>query len=307
VAAPEPRRAHGLALLIVAGAFALVAARASHGEGTRRAAVRELSDRALVELAWLAGLQEEVEGALPSPMAVGVVQDGGEPWVRDVVVEAVEASDAFRLGDSRHVLRVEAVDTPDVIALQLGLWRQGWDLRAPDVGAVRVAPWAPVLAAALGAAVAWSLARPAVGLLVAGLLAQALVAGLPWPVEDIRPVPWSSEILHGPLGIALAAAARGLAQAGAAVAAAVVAFCLALVWFDHRASRGRTGSMSLPAAALAALCVGVGGVAWLDAATRAAGSAALHTWTGALAAVALAAAWVPALRRGRSRRSPRAA
>lgn len=289
-----------LVVLILGGVAALLLALAATGESTRRAMLESMASRSLDELALLAGLRDEAGAALRAePLPVTVVQDGGSTWIHGAVTEAVQGSPDFEVTQSRHLLRIETVETDDVIALQLRLWRQGWELRSPDLMRGRISPWAPILAAIFGAAVAFWLWRVGPGLLVAGGFAQALVAGLPWPAESIPPTGWLAEVRSGPLVAPLAR----LASSGwvTPVALAVLAFCVVLVTFDHRRSREREGALNLSTAGLVALMSAVGGLAWCEAALRAGLWASMHSIAGMLAVVALAVAWVPAIHRARER------
>ena len=139
------------------------------------------------------------------------------------------------------------------------------------------------------------------GLLVAGLFSQTMLAGLPWPAESIPPVSWLQEVRTGPLLGPLLELTRSIPSWGTDVGVAVVVFCLVLVWFDHRRSKERRDSFEIGTVSVISVLLFLGGVTWLEAALRAGLGAAMHTVPGALAVVALALAWLPAIRRSRER------
>lgn len=289
-------------LLLVAGVLSLLASIFAGGEATRKSAMEGLATRSLAELSFLAGVRgQDGERLRSEPLEVQVVLEGGEWWIRDAVVDAVDASPDFDTGDSQHLLRIETVQAQSVIALQLRLWRQGWDLRTPDTMRVRVAPWAGVFAGVLGAVLGFFVWRVGAGLLVAGLMAQAMVAGLPWPAETIPPVSWSDEVLTGPLLGTAIGATRALPSWGMPAAIAVIVFCVVLIAFDHRHSKGRKDSLPITSVASMTLLAGGGGLLWVEAATRAGLWSAMDSIPGAFAVLALALAWVPAIRRARER------
>jgi hypothetical protein len=287
-------------VLVVAVLAAVVVSLATDGERTRRALVESMASRSLDELALLAGLRDDTgESLRGEPLPVAIVQDGGSTWIREAVADAVEVSPDFAEADSRHLLRIESVQTESAIGLQLRLWREGWELRSPELMRGRVSPWVAVLAAGLGAAVAFWLWRVGPGLLVAGGLAQAVLALLPWPAESIPPTDWLTDVRSGPLLAPLA----GLTGSTwvTPVALAVIAFCVVLVAFDHRRSREREDSLKLSTAGGAALMAAAGSLTWLEAALRAGLWASMHSIAGMLAVVLLAVAWVPAIHRARER------
>lgn len=289
-------------LLIVAALLSVVASLFAAGEGTRRQTVEGLAVRSLDQLALLSGIRDDAGNSLRGePLPVVVVQEGGSMWVREAVIEAVERDGHFADANSRHLLRIEVVETDQMIALQLRLWRQGWDLRTPELLRGRVVPWVPVLAGVLGALVAFLVWRVGPGLLVAGFLSQTMLAGLPWPAESIPPVSWIEEVKAGPLLGPLFELTRSMPSWGTAVGVAVVVFCLMLVWFDHRRSKERKDSIEIRTVSVTSVLLFLGGLLWLEAALRGGMGAAMHTIPGAVTVVVLALAWLPAIRRSRER------
>ncbi|MFO7565199.1 MAG: hypothetical protein R6X02_21320 [Enhygromyxa sp.] len=292
------------ALLIAALIGVIVAclgALGAQSRATREAAAHGLARRSIDELALLAGLADE-QGKLlrDEPMAVEVIADGGPLWVLDVVAQATERSPWFRVGSSPHLLRAELVDERGGVALQLHLWRGGWELREPEPRRVRVAAWAAVIAGLLGAVAATYTQRLALGLVSAGVFAQLLLALDPLPPELFPPQGLLATWSEGPLIGDLIAAIRSMSTLGVALAAAVVAASLMLVAFDHRRSRGQGGDLGLGWAGLAAALGSFGAIAWIEAASRGSLFAACDlrfgAWAGWLAMLGLIVAWLPAIR-----------
>ncbi|NVB42222.1 hypothetical protein G6O69_30645 [Pseudenhygromyxa sp. WMMC2535] len=269
------------------------------GAATRElAGEREAAD-ALDELAFLAGLVDE-HGQLmrPEPMAVEVIQDGGPLWAQAAVERAVEDNAAFAVGNSPHLLRVEVVEGGAGVALQLHLWRAGWDLRVPQPRRIWVAPWAAIIAGVLGAVAGLLGRRLSLGFAAAGVCAQLLLGLAPLPADVFPPQRLIEAWSEGPLLRRLLAFIDGMGAIHLAVAAAVVAACVVLVAFDHRRSREREDSLDLGSASLLALLGTCGALAWIEAASRGSLFVALHPracwWAGGMAVLGILACWVPA-------------
>lgn len=272
----------------------------SGGQATREAATHGLARRSIDELALLAGVADD-RGELPhGPMSVEVIADGGPLWVLDVVERATERSGSFRVDNSPHLLRAELIDERGGIALQLHLWRGGWELREPQPRRIRIAVWAVVLAGLLGAVAATYSRRISVGLATAGVLAQLLLALDPLPAELFPPQGLLAAWGEGPLFGRLLAGIRAMSNLQVAIAAAVVALCLVLVAFDHKRSRDRADALGLGNAGFAAVLGSFGALAWVEAASRGSLFAACDlrfgAWAGWLAGLGLIVAWLPAIR-----------
>lgn len=280
---------------------ACIGSQLARGTATRRAATHTLATAALDELALLAGLSDDA-GKLQrdEPMPVAVISDGGPMWVIDSVEQAVSGSGYFTVGDSPHLLRTELIDERGGIALQLHLWRSGWELREPEPRRIRVAPAAVVLAGLLGAALSLWTRRLSYGIAAAGVFAQLLLAFDPLPRELFPPQPLLDTWASGPLVAATVASIRQLGTMGLAGVAALCAGSLVLVAFDHRRTRGREEDVGLGLATIAAVFGTIGGLAWIEAASRGSLFAACDlrfgAWGGWLALAGLLLAWVPAIR-----------
>jgi hypothetical protein len=280
---------------------ACLGALGAQGTATREAASYRLAQRSIDELALLAGLADD-QGKLlrDEPMAVEVIADGGPLWVLDVVGRAADRSPWFTVGPSRHLLRGEVIDERGGVALQLHLWRGGWELREPEPRRVRIAAWAAVVAGLLGAVAATYTRKLSLGLATAGIFAQLLLALDPLPSELFPPQGVLAAWSEGPLFGELIAAIRSMSSIGVALAAAVVAACLVLVAFDHRRSRGQGGDLGIGWAGVAASLGSFGAVAWLEAASRGSLFAACDlrfgAWAGLVALLGLIVAWLPAIR-----------
>jgi hypothetical protein len=278
-----------------------VAALLARSEPTRRAATHGLAVRSLDELSLLAGLATD-EGELlrEEPMAVEVVSEGGPLWVLDSVERAVAASPYFRVGPSPHLLRAEVIDERGGVALQLHLWRGGWELREPSPRRVRVAPWAALLAGVIGAGAALLTRRLSVGFAAGGVLAQVFLALDPLPADLFPPRPLLATWSEGPLFARVIEMIRELHGLALAVVAAVLAGSIVLVLFDHRRSRGSEEDLGLGPATLAALLGSVGALAWVEAASRGSLFAACDlrfgAYFGILGLTGLIVAWQPAIR-----------
>jgi hypothetical protein len=274
----------GALVAAIAGAIAVVLALFGDSARVRAVALEEMTGRALAALGHSAAIGDR-------RLVVDVVQDGGPNWIRPAILEAVGRSRSFEAGESPFMLRVEVVEHPHALALQLHLFRQGWSIRLPSPVRARFVPWTCALALALGAIVAARVRRIGVGLLVAGLVAELALLFV-----RIEGVPRSgfAEIGDAPLtGQVLALTARVGTTATTAVGAAVVVFCLVLVAFDHRRSRSREGSLDLGSATGLALAGACGGVLALEAAFRSGFVAALAGPAGMACALALVCAWFP--------------
>jgi hypothetical protein len=294
-ALPRPLVIAALIGVIVACLGAL----GSGGAATREAATRGLAARSLAELALLAGLADERGQLLrDEPMAVEVIADGGPMWVLETVSKATAASPWFELGNSPHLLRTEVIDEPGGIALQLHLWRGGWELREPEPRRIRIAGWAAVVAGLLGAVAAvFTGGRLSIGLGLAGVFAQLLLALDPLPAELFPPQTLLAAWSEGPLFGPLFAWSRTMTPLHVAIAAAVVALCLVLVGFDHKRSRER--DLTLGWAGAAAVLGSFGVLGWVEAASRGSLFAAcdlrVGAWLGWVAVLGLIVAWLPAI------------
>jgi hypothetical protein len=290
-----------LIMALVGVVLACLGSQLARGTATRRAATHTLAVAQLDELALLAGLADDAgELQRDEPMPVEVISDGGPLWGLDSVDRAVSGSRYFAIGNSPHLLRTELIDERGGIALQLHLWRGGWELREPQPRRIRVAPAAVVLAGLLGAAVSLLTRRLSFGIAAAGVLAQLLIAIDPLPSDLFAPQPVLDTWASGPLVARMLAGIRQLGTLGLAGVTAIGAGSLVLVAFDHRRTRGREDDVGLGLATLAAVCGTIGGVAWIEAASRgslfAACDVRFGAWGGALALVGLLLAWVPAIR-----------
>lgn len=300
--APIPRKL--LIAAMIGLILACVGALGAGASSVREAATYRLASRALDELGLLAGLVDEGGQLLrDEPLAVEVIADGGPLWALEVVERAVEASPWFTRGNSPHLLRTELVETSGAgagVALQLHLWRSGWELREPAPRQVRVAVWAAVLAGLLGALAASFSRRISVGLGTAGLVGQALLAAIPLAPELSPAQGLLATWAEGPLLAPLIGAIQRMSALHMAIAAAVLAASLVLVGFDHQRSREQGRDLGLGWAGFAALFGGLGALAWIEAASRGSLFAACDwrfgAWAGWLALLGLIAAWLPAIR-----------
>ncbi|KIG13475.1 hypothetical protein DB30_08041 [Enhygromyxa salina] len=273
----------------------------SNGAATRRASTYAMATESLAELSLLAGIADD-DGELQrdEPMAVEVISDGGPLWVLGSVEQAVAADPHFEADDSPHLLRAEVIDARGGVALQLHLWRAGWELRVPEPRRVRIAVWAAVVAGIFGAALALFVQRMSVGIAAAGVLAQLFLAIDPLPRELFPPRPLVDEWASGPLFGRVIPFIRGLESLQLGVVAAALAGSLVLVAFDHRRTRGRDDDVGLGSASLTALLGTIGVVAWIEAASRGSLFAACDPrfggYAGWLALAGLILAWLPAIR-----------
>lgn len=297
IALPRTLLIAALLGVIVACLGALLAG----GTATRQAAAHNLAHRSIDELARLAGLADE-QGKLlrDQPMAVEVISDGGPMWVLATVERAAERSRYFTVAASPHLLRAEIIDERGGLALQLHLWRAGWELREPQPYRARIAAWAAVIAGVLGAAAALFTRRLSFGLASAGVLAQVLLLLDPLPPELFPPQRLLNAWAEGPLFGRLFATINSMSTLHVALATAVATACLVLVGFDHKRSRGQSGDVGLGAAGLTALIGSLGALAWIEAASRGSLFAACDlrfgAWSGYLALLGLIVAWLPAIR-----------
>ncbi|PRQ09293.1 hypothetical protein [Enhygromyxa salina] len=273
----------------------------SNGAATRRASTYAMAGDSLAELALLAGIADD-DGQLQrgEPMPVEVISDGGPLWVLDSVERAVAGDPHFSSGDSPHLLRAEVIDARGGVALQLHLWRAGWELRTPEPRRVRIAAWAAVVAAIVGAALALYVQRVSVGVAAAGVLAQLFLAIDPLPRELFPPQRLVDEWAAGPLIGRVIPLIRGLEGLELGVVAAALAGSLVLVGFDHKRTRGRDGDVGLGSATLTASLGTIGAIAWIEAASRGSLFAACDPrfggYAGWLALAGLILAWLPAIR-----------
>jgi hypothetical protein len=216
--------------------------------------------------------------------------------VRRAVQASVAESPYFQESDeTQNALRVETLESDGELALQLHLLRQGWEVRAPEPRRIRVMPWIAVLAGVLGAFVALVFRRASAGLLLAGVLGQLLLAFVPAGELPLRKLSWTEEVASGPMLEPIIQFVRGWGPMGTAIAGGIVVFCMVLVAFDHRRSKDRDESMGLGGAGILSLLATFGMVSWAECAMRGSMVHGMFTWQGALAWVALLAAWVPPL------------
>lgn len=290
-----------LILALIGVVIACIGSQLARGTATRRAATHTLAASAIDELALLAGVANDA-GVLQrdEPMPVEVISDGGPMWALDSVERAVSGSRYFALGDSPHLLRIELVEARGGIALQLHLWRAGWELREPEPRRIRISPASVVLAAVIGAALSLLTGRPSLGIAAAGVLAQVLLAFDPVPPDLFPPQRVADAWASSPLIDRAVMTIRKLETLGMGVIAAVGAGSLVLVAFDHKRTRGRDGDLGLGVASLAAVFGTIGGVAWIEAASRgglfAACDLRFGAWAGWLVLLGLILAWLPAIR-----------
>jgi hypothetical protein len=272
------------------------------GPATREAALAGMTDRSLDELALLAGLRDD-EGRLlrDEPFVVEVVQEGGSLWIAPTVERVVDDSEWFTTGNSPHLLKVEVVEDPRALALQLHLWRAGWDLRMPEPLRVRTTPWMIVVAGLLGAVAAVLVRRVSLGLAVAGVLAQLLLVTIAPPPELFAPQTTWVEWQTGPLLGRLLPWITSMSPLELAIAFALIALCLVLVAFDHRRSRANPDELDLLGAGVLSLFGTVGLLGLVEAMFRSGFMASLTGVAGVLALLGLVLAWVPALARARER------
>ena len=290
--------------------LACIGSQLAKGTATRVAATHTLAASAIEELALLAGLADDSGKLLRNErMPVEVISDGGPMWAIESVEQAVSGSRYFVVGNSPHLLRTEVVEARGGVALQLHLWRGGWELREPEPRRIRIAPAAVVLAGLIGAALSLLTQRLSLGIAAAGLLAQLLLAWDPLPLDLFPPQLLADAWSTGPLVDRTVTAIRGLGTIGMGMIAAVGAGSLVLVAFDHKRTRGREEDLGLGMATLAAVFGTIGGVAFVEAASRGALLAACDLRFGAyggwIALIGLALAWVPAIQVFRASRVSR--
>ncbi len=285
-----------LLVALVGLVLACVALVGLDGPSTRAAAMRELAGRSLDDLALLAGVRDDA-GVLQrdEPMPVEVIQDGGSMWILPAVEQAVDDTPWFSRGKSPHLLRIEAIEHPRALALQLHLWRAGWEIRSPEPVRVRVMPFVIVVGGLLGALTAVVIRRPILGVALWGVLAQVLLGVLAPPAELFAPQTLWVEWQRGPLLARLLPWVESMTPIELAIAAALVSLCSVLVGFDHRRSRAREHSFDLASAGVLALLGTLGTIATLEAAARSGFVASFAGWAGWLATFGLLLAWAPAL------------
>ena len=212
-------------------------------------------------------------------------------WIGASLEDVVARDDAFEAADGPHQLVAEVAGAERALGIRLSLQRRGWTIRSPEPVRLRLAPWIATVAGVLGALSLRWFRRVGAGLLVAGVLAQALLASVPWPPPVRGPElfeGWTS----GPLGLWVRDAALALPDNAVAIGAGLVALCLMLVAFDHRRSRRKGGTL------LASGLMGAMGlVAWIEVAWRVGAGAAVWTGWGAASLLALVGLWWAARRR----------
>jgi hypothetical protein len=290
-----------LILALIGVVIACIGSQLAKGTATRRAATYTLATSAIGELALLAGVADD-SGVLQrdEPMPVEVISDGGPLWALDSVEAAVSSSRYFSVGNSPHLLRTELVEARGGIALQLHLWRSGWEIREPLPRRIRISPASVVLAGIVGAAISLLTRRMSLGLATAGVLAQVMLAIDPMPLDLFPPQRLSEAWASAPLVDRTVSAIRGMETLGMGVVAAVGAGSLVLVAFDHKRTRGGDDDLGLAVATLAAFFGLIGVVAFIEAASRgglfAACDVRFGAWAGWLALLGLILAWLPAIR-----------
>ena len=269
-------------------------------QATRDAVLRTMASRSLAELALLSGVSDD-SGELQrvAAMEVEVVSDGGAMWALTGVEEAVEASPHFALGNSPHVIRSEFIDERGGVALQLHLWRSGWELREPEPRRARVAPWAAVVGGVVGAIIALFTSRISFGLASAGVIAQIGLALDPLPEHLFPPQGLAAAWASGPLVARCIDWVRNMDLLGLGVVSALLTASVVLVAFDHRRSRGDESDLGLGVASFTAIFGTIGGLCWLEAASRGALFAACDlrfgAYLGLVALLGLILAWLPAI------------
>ena len=278
-------RARALVVAAVFSVLALTASAAIDRDAAAQRAARGRLSGALVQLGVLAGLRSDTGAVTLRPLPVAANLDGGPLWLRAELEAAIAADEAFVLGPSPNLVRVEVVGTDTAFGLSCALFRQGWNLKLPRPTRVRVAPWVATVTAVLGLFVAFGLRRVGAGLAVAGGAAQLVLAWLPWEVP-LTPASWSAALAQGPAGTAVLAWARALPDSSVSIGAGVVALCAILIVLDHRRSRRRGGTLLL-----AGLAGAAGVVAWGEAALRAGASGWAASGAGVLSMLALVAGW----------------
>lgn len=294
-----PRR---LVLLALFGVIvACVAGVLASGQQTRAQVLGALTRSSLDELALLAGVVDDAgqlqrEAAMP----LEVVAEGGSVWALETVRASVEANPNFSVDASSHILRSEIVEAPGGIAVQLHLWRAGWELREPEPRRARVAPWAAILGGVLGAIAALFSGRLSIGLATSGVLAQLALNFDPLPRGLFPSQTLAQAWASGPLAQRGMAWIRGMGSAELAVLVGLLTVSLILVAFDHRRSRGEVQDLGLGGASLTAGLGFIGALCWLEAASRGALLAACDlrygAFLGLVAFGGLILAWLPAIR-----------
>lgn len=284
---PEKKTSSGRArgVAAVAAVLSLVLSMFGAASALEEAGV-ERSTRVVEQLVRLAALDSE-DGVDPRRrLPVRVNQEGGPLWVTPAVEAAVTEQPSLVLADDGvGIVRMEVLSDETHLALRGGLFRQGWSLRSEHPIQVRIKPWIPMLALALGLVVMTLSRRMGVGFAVAGVAAQLLDVAVAWPTEFIG-IPWRSQVRDGPIGSAVIDLALGLPDTAVAVGAGVVTLCMVLVAFDHRRSSGKGGAM------LAAGLLGVLGIMiWAEAAARCGMGPWIGTAAGAASILAMALAW----------------
>lgn len=288
-------------MLLSCAVLCIGASLLADGAAMRRAAVRQIGHHGLMEVGFVAGLRRpdgSVAGGRPLP--VEVVQEGGPTWLRDEIVKVVDADPAFEERPSGNMLRIEVASGEDLVAFRLHLWRVGWSVRTPGVLRMRVSPWVPAASGLLGALLAFFSHRVAVGLLLAGLLAQ-ITAGLqPWPAP-LGPQSYSQAWAEGPLWLSLTEAVRSMSDLGVSLTIGGIVLCAMLIAFDHRRSRKQGEAVAFVPLLVATVIGFVALVAWAEAGLRFGLWAWMTTWMGWLGLAALGGAWLPAALRARER------
>lgn len=291
-AAARWRRGLGAALLV---ALCVVGLAITDAEAVARGLVRGAVAHDLGRIRALAGLDASPDGRTTLP--VTVLQEGGPTWITEEAEAAVDADPVLVRGEP-HLLRVEVLEPEGWLGIRSQLWRQGWSLRAPDPLWLEPAPWVVLASLLAGAAWVWTRRSPAGGLLLGGLVAQALSWARPWPAGLVRPslqATWRD----GPLGHATQALAQALPDAAVAIGAGVITLCAVLAVFDHRRSP-ETGGAAVAWGMLGVL----GALALVEASLR----AGLVPWAtqpgGALALASAVALWGWGWARARPRREP---
>lgn len=265
------------------------------GDAMREGMLRHDAAADLGELAALGGLLDE-DGTmrLPEGLAVELVHSGEAAWVVPAMVSAVDDNPAFMRQASQHLLRAESISNSRGFAVQLRLFRRGWDVLPAAPMRRRAQPEFFAVAIALGALVAgWSRRW-----VPSALVAAALVLGLlaVFPIGGSVPAfgGFWDELAHAPAWSSIRRWMGANEELSRGIGIATITFCAVLAYFDHRRSKGREGSMSMGRAVWGALGLGVALLVLGEAAMRSGWAASLTTGLGIAGALGLLAACVSA-------------
>lgn len=251
-----------------------------------QSAGQERAARVVDGLARLGGLVSSTGEPTSRALKVHVVQDGGPSWVSEAVEAALSDHPAYEVTErSPSMVRIEVIADADHLALRGSLFRQGWNLGTEFPMRIRVLPWIPFVALALGWIVVRWRRRMVWGAVVTASTAVVLDRVIGWPA-DIPVIPWVDDVRAGPLSAAFIDVASRLPDSSIALGAGVVTLCAVLIVFDHRRSSGRGGKLM----ASGLLAVGCGAIG-LEVAARCGLLPWIGTPAGAGAAFSMALAW----------------